>query len=232
MPVEEKPQLEDYQRLSALFQFYLELVLKAFTFALGIAGGVSAFVLGKDVPDRRLAACCFPQCYASGWELHSYAPRLRVANLMRPCKRSRRHSSSALHPMPAILPRRSIGSDSSSSHAASVSRFFGSLYFGDSAESEPPLLVEKGGQSELAFVMNEKEFQDASKHLMYVLNTQGLDAAAGERDSLNQALQAHNQRIDFQGAMHLGLFSLCDTRTNAKLYEFRLGSIMNWPKTS
>jgi hypothetical protein len=45
-----------YQRLSALFQFYLELVFKAFTFALGIAGGVSAFVLGKDVSDERLAA--------------------------------------------------------------------------------------------------------------------------------------------------------------------------------
>jgi hypothetical protein len=56
MPVEERRQLEDYQRLSALFQFYLELVLKAFTFALGIAGGVAAFLLGKDVHDRPLAA--------------------------------------------------------------------------------------------------------------------------------------------------------------------------------
>src|SRR5260221_2911378 len=56
MPLEEKRQLEDYQRLSALFQFYLELVLKAFTFSLGFAGGVSAFVLGKDVSDRHLAS--------------------------------------------------------------------------------------------------------------------------------------------------------------------------------
>ena len=56
MPLEEKRQLEDYQRLSKLFQFYLELTLKAFTFALGIAGGVTAFVLGKDVSDPRLAA--------------------------------------------------------------------------------------------------------------------------------------------------------------------------------
>jgi hypothetical protein len=56
MPIDEKRQLEDYQRLSALFQFYLELTLKAFTFVLGIAGGVSAFVLGKEVSDRHLAA--------------------------------------------------------------------------------------------------------------------------------------------------------------------------------
>ena len=59
MPIDETRDLEDYQCLSALFQFYLELVFKAFTFALGIAGGVSAFVLGKDVPDRRLAAFGF-----------------------------------------------------------------------------------------------------------------------------------------------------------------------------
>jgi hypothetical protein len=56
MPLDEKRQLEDYQRLSALFQFYLELTFKAFTFVLGIAGGVSAFVLGKEVSDRHLAA--------------------------------------------------------------------------------------------------------------------------------------------------------------------------------
>src|SRR6516164_8486650 len=48
MPLDEKRALEDYQRLSLLFQFYLELVLKAFTFVLGIAGGVCAFVLGKS----------------------------------------------------------------------------------------------------------------------------------------------------------------------------------------
>jgi hypothetical protein len=56
MTIDRARDLEDYQRLSALFQFYLELVFKAFTFALGIAGGVGAFVLGTDVPDRRLAA--------------------------------------------------------------------------------------------------------------------------------------------------------------------------------
>jgi hypothetical protein len=56
MPLEERRQLEDYQRLSLLFQFYLELTLKAFTFALGIAGGVSAFVLGKNLSDPHLAA--------------------------------------------------------------------------------------------------------------------------------------------------------------------------------
>lgn len=55
LPLEERRKLEDYQRLSALFQFYLELVLKAFTFAIGIAGAVSAFVLGNDVADRTLA---------------------------------------------------------------------------------------------------------------------------------------------------------------------------------
>jgi hypothetical protein len=48
MPLDEKRALEDYQRLSLLFQFYLELVLKVFTFVLGITGGVCAFVLGKS----------------------------------------------------------------------------------------------------------------------------------------------------------------------------------------
>jgi hypothetical protein len=56
IPLDEQRKLEDYQRLSALFQFYLELVLRAFTFALGIAGAVSAFVLGKDVADKHLAS--------------------------------------------------------------------------------------------------------------------------------------------------------------------------------
>jgi hypothetical protein len=56
MPIDEKRQLEDYQRLSALFQFYLEHTLKVFTFVLGIADGVSAFVLGKEVSDRHPAA--------------------------------------------------------------------------------------------------------------------------------------------------------------------------------
>lgn len=45
----------DYKHLSELFQFYLELVFKAFTFALGISGAVVAFVLGKDVGDRHAA---------------------------------------------------------------------------------------------------------------------------------------------------------------------------------
>lgn len=48
--------MEDYQRLSALFQFYLDLVLKAFTFAIGAAGAVSAFVLEKDVKDKHVAS--------------------------------------------------------------------------------------------------------------------------------------------------------------------------------
>jgi hypothetical protein len=56
MSLEEKRQEEDYQRLSALFQFYLQLVLQAFTFALGIAGGVSAFVLGWEVHSRRVVS--------------------------------------------------------------------------------------------------------------------------------------------------------------------------------
>jgi Leucine-rich repeat (LRR) protein len=53
---DETRQLEDYVRLSALFQFYLQLILQAFTFALGVAGGVSAFVLGWDVHNRRQVA--------------------------------------------------------------------------------------------------------------------------------------------------------------------------------
>jgi hypothetical protein len=64
--------MEDFQLLSALFQFYLDLVLKAFIFALGIAGGVSAFVLGKDVSDERLAACGFPHSSAAGWGWRSF----------------------------------------------------------------------------------------------------------------------------------------------------------------
>ena len=47
---------DDYKHLSDLFRFYLELVFKAFTYTLGISGAVVAFVLGKDGPDRHVAA--------------------------------------------------------------------------------------------------------------------------------------------------------------------------------
>jgi len=55
-PLDEQRALEEFKRLSDLFQFYLQLVLNTFIFALGIAGGVCAFVLGKDNPHPRLAA--------------------------------------------------------------------------------------------------------------------------------------------------------------------------------
>jgi len=80
--------------------------------------------------------------------------------------------------------------------------------------------------------MNEEEFQEASNRLMGILNTRGLDAAKAELDSINERLRAHNQRIDYSGAKHLGIFSLSDTRTNARIYECSLGSIKNWPKAS
>lgn len=89
--LDEQRGLEDYRRLSDLFQFYLQLVLSTFTFALGIAGGVCAFVLGKDVPNPRLAsfglllpaALCTGLGYAfiksrkSSEELHSALDRLK-----------------------------------------------------------------------------------------------------------------------------------------------------------
>lgn len=53
---EEARKLEEYQRLSALFQFYLELAFKAFTFALGMAGAVSAFVLKRENADPHIAS--------------------------------------------------------------------------------------------------------------------------------------------------------------------------------
>jgi len=47
---------DDYKHLSDLFQFYLELVFKAFTFTLGVSGAVVTFVLGKEVQDDRHTA--------------------------------------------------------------------------------------------------------------------------------------------------------------------------------
>jgi hypothetical protein len=80
--------------------------------------------------------------------------------------------------------------------------------------------------------MNEEEFQETSNRLMGILNTRGVDAARAELDSINQRLRAKNQRIDYSGAKYLGVFSLHDIRTNERLFECRLGSIKNWPKTS
>jgi 4-amino-4-deoxy-L-arabinose transferase-like glycosyltransferase len=83
-PIDERRALEDYQRLSALFKFYLELVLKAFTFALGIAGGVSAFVLGKNVSDIHIASfgLLFPAvlCIGMGVAFWRAAPSSRELN--------------------------------------------------------------------------------------------------------------------------------------------------------
>lgn len=47
---------DDYEHLSELFRFYLDLVLKAFTFALGVSGAVVAFILGKDVQNLEIAS--------------------------------------------------------------------------------------------------------------------------------------------------------------------------------
>jgi hypothetical protein len=50
---ERSPQDEkEFDRLTELFKFYLQLVLNTFIFALGISGGVCAFALGKDNPHR------------------------------------------------------------------------------------------------------------------------------------------------------------------------------------
>src|SRR5215471_19343046 len=54
--LQEERDLEEVQRLSELFKFYLELVLKIFVGTLGIAGAVTSFVLGKDVLDRTVSA--------------------------------------------------------------------------------------------------------------------------------------------------------------------------------
>jgi hypothetical protein len=130
MPIDETRDLKDYQCLSALFQFYLELVFKAFTFALGIAGGVSAFVLGKDVPDRRLAAfglllpavLCIGMGFAflravhSSRELNS-APDAQEFTPPQP-----------LHPMPRILQQRSRGLECFSLYVGFFSRGFSSSY--------------------------------------------------------------------------------------------------------
>lgn len=46
---------KEFERLTELFKFYMQLTLNTFTFAVGIAGAVCAFSLGKDNP-HRLAA--------------------------------------------------------------------------------------------------------------------------------------------------------------------------------
>lgn len=56
LPLQEQRDLEEFQRLSLVFQFYLELVLKAFVGTLGIAGGVTTFTLRKDVLDPHTSA--------------------------------------------------------------------------------------------------------------------------------------------------------------------------------
>lgn len=55
-PLDEQRALEEFKRLTDLFKFYLQLVINTFIFAVGISGGVCAFVLGKDNSHPRLAA--------------------------------------------------------------------------------------------------------------------------------------------------------------------------------
>jgi hypothetical protein len=46
-PLQEQRDLEEFQRLSLLFQFYLNLVLQVFIATLGVAGAVSTFAREK-----------------------------------------------------------------------------------------------------------------------------------------------------------------------------------------
>jgi hypothetical protein len=56
-PLREQRDLEEFVRLSELFKFYLELVLKVFIATLGIAGGVTTFALKKgDVLDTKISS--------------------------------------------------------------------------------------------------------------------------------------------------------------------------------
>jgi hypothetical protein len=55
-PLQEQRDLEELTRLSDLFKFYLELVLKVFVATLGIAGGVTTFVLTKQVLNPQTSA--------------------------------------------------------------------------------------------------------------------------------------------------------------------------------
>jgi hypothetical protein len=54
--LQDQRDLEEFQRLTELFKFYLELVLKVFVATLGIAGGVTTFALTKNALDPQNSA--------------------------------------------------------------------------------------------------------------------------------------------------------------------------------
>jgi hypothetical protein len=77
--------------------------------------------------------------------------------------------------------------------------------------------------------MDEKQFMIVTDKIWQILKSQGEQAAQAALTSINDGLQAHNQRLTYESGAALTWFHLNDARTKEMFWRRSLGPIQNGP---